>query len=1041
MSLRTQPNAKDLGGFSRLGRARASALFVWLLAASACGTTPAQQGSSPPEAVAAQKAAIHLNPGNNTISVSHEPNAWTGQYPQVTWAVSNGYGCTGTIIAPYAVLTAHHCNRQAPGTISWQASSDLHVSPWAYDNPYLFSNYTPDWWIQLNQANINAGGSTTDWPAMHDEMLVFVPDLSPQFLASHQINPIPINPYFSGDSFTLVGLGNTLGGVRDSVPDQFVPANPNTISVNPRDGYLSFDVSTPNFGTYDPGDSGGPSLACLTSSWTDGSTFVSARAMLATTNGPDTTPLGYYPGITMTPNQQNTVRLNSLWAMARADDADGDGLPLLCDSDPSNATASVNLCPAPIGAPVGSAVATVPSGQLACPFGYYPVGLKGQIGASLTAIAVECRPVACFGATTCTDSYSLVVTDPFGGTTDNAYETVCATGERMTGLKGTSDANKIYSLTPQCLASSGAVHQAPTVGPAGSGTAFNLACGGNNLQGFQARSTAKNSATGLHALCAPALETYMSGPGPTDRTTMQCPPGQVVVGLGYSIYYPGYDMHMAGVLCNDRAAVAAGQAIVQSQTTVLRAGYEAGFWVNSSVEPDTTATLHAPPNWTEVYCPTGSAMTGVTFSWDSTGTTSDGNAAVSGFQQMHCQDIQSASGPATTVPINAGNIGGAYTSYTLSAAPSIVDGVLFVDGLFLQGLGLHAIRPPAAPTSLKVSSVTAAAIGLTWNGSTSGVAYSVYRSTTTPFTPSANTRIATDLATTTYSDTGYAPSLTNYYYVEASNPDGSSWPSNEVSVAGPPMSAPTGLVATAAPAASTSPQIILTWNAMPGSGVTYNIYGSAAPGFVPSTANLFQTNVSITNYTDSGQSQPQFILYNLTPYYYAVAAARAGGESLPSSVVGATTPGYQIDCGVAATGTPPAPWLYDQFFTGGSPPINHANLIDTSGVTNPAPMVVYQTSNAGTPLYTLTDFAPGSSHLVRLHFADTYYSSPGSRVFGVTINGTAVLKGFDIAAAAGNKKNKAVIEQFTVKADASGNYNIQLVKGTNTPMIAGIEIQ
>src|SRR5262249_60821118 len=90
--------------------------------------------------------------------------------------------------------------------------------------------------------------------------------------------------------------------------------------------------------------------------------------------------------------------------------------------------------------------------------------------------------------------------------------------------------------------------------------------------------------------------------------------------------------------------------------------------------------------------------------------------------------------------------------------------------------------------------------------------------------------------------------------------------------------------------------------------------------------------------------------------------------------------------------------------------------------------------------YTIPGFAAGPSHTVRLHFAETFWSAAGSRIFNVSINGTAVLANFDIFAAAG-AKNKAIIRQFTVNANSSGQYVIQFTTVKDNSLINGIEVQ
>jgi hypothetical protein len=64
------------------------------------------------------------------------------------------------------------------------------------------------------------------------------------------------------------------------------------------------------------------------------------------------------------------------------------------------------------------------------------------------------------------------------------------------------------------------------------------------------------------------------------------------------------------------------------------------------------------------------------------------------------------------------------------------------------------------------------------------------------------------------------------------------------------------------------------------------------------------------------------------------------------------------------------------------------NIIDTSGLTNPAPQVVYQSERYGNMTYTLPGLAVGVSHRVRLHFAETYWSAPdkGGLMFPSTVS-------------------------------------------------------
>ena len=116
-----------------------------------------------------------------------------------------------------------------------------------------------------------------------------------------------------------------------------------------------------------------------------------------------------------------------------------------------------------------------------------------------------------------------------------------------------------------------------------------------------------------------------------------------------------------------------------------------------------------------------------------------------------------------------------------------------------------------------------------------------------------------------------------------------------------------------------------------------------------------------------------------------------------------------------------------------------SSTIDTSGVSYPAPESVYQSARLGDCLYTITNLAPNASYLIRLHFAETYWTHTGKRLFNVSINGKLVLSNFDIVATAG-AKNTAVIETSVMPANSHGTITIQFASVKDKAQIDGIEI-
>src|SRR5271154_5408638 len=141
---------------------------------------------------------------------------------------------------------------------------------------------------------------------------------------------------------------------------------------------------------------------------------------------------------------------------------------------------------------------------------------------------------------------------------------------------------------------------------------------------------------------------------------------------------------------------------------------------------------------------------------------------------------------------------------------------------------------------------------------------------------------------------------------------------------------------------------------------------------------------------------------------------------------------------ISAGGPAAAPYVADEDFTGGATS-DTTHAITTTGLSDPAPQSVYQHNRYGNFTYTVPGLTAGASYTVRLHFAEEYWTTAGSRTFNVLINGTQVLTDFDIFAAAGGEYI-AVIEPFTATASSTGAITIQFVTVKDNAQVNGIEI-
>lgn len=166
---------------------------------------------------------------------------------------------------------------------------------------------------------------------------------------------------------------------------------------------------------------------------------------------------------------------------------------------------------------------------------------------------------------------------------------------------------------------------------------------------------------------------------------------------------------------------------------------------------------------------------------------------------------------------------------------------------------------------------------------------------------------------------------------------------------------------------------------------------------------------------------------------------RTGTLSLAALTLFAVASASTVEFAVNAGGTVASPFVADAFFAGGGT-FSSGSTINTGGVTDPAPQAVYQSERYGNYTYTFPGLNMGENYRVRLHFAETFHSTTGQRRFNVLINGTQVLTNFDIVAEAGGQ-NIAIIKEFTVPANASGQIIVQFQNGpADNAKCSGIEI-
>jgi len=126
-----------------------------------------------------------------------------------------------------------------------------------------------------------------------------------------------------------------------------------------------------------------------------------------------------------------------------------------------------------------------------------------------------------------------------------------------------------------------------------------------------------------------------------------------------------------------------------------------------------------------------------------------------------------------------------------------------------------------------------------------------------------------------------------------------------------------------------------------------------------------------------------------------------------------------------------ARWAADYGSSGGSPATTGAAITGTSA---PA---LYQTQRVGA-LFSYALSVPNGKYVLGLSFAETGGSTTGQRVFNVSANGTALMTGFDVYAAAGGA-NKAITQSFLVNV-TNGQLALTFTGTTGQAALAALSL-
>ena len=124
-------------------------------------------------------------------------------------------------------------------------------------------------------------------------------------------------------------------------------------------------------------------------------------------------------------------------------------------------------------------------------------------------------------------------------------------------------------------------------------------------------------------------------------------------------------------------------------------------------------------------------------------------------------------------------------------------------------------------------------------------------------------------------------------------------------------------------------------------------------------------------------------------------------------------------------------WAADNSFTGGT-----ATNTGTQNIANTNESNFFQNRRIGNFTYSIA--IPNGNYNLQLGFAETFWTTTGSRTFNVSAQGNIILSAYDVFARAGGRLI-AKIESFPIVV-SSGLVNLVFTSVVDNAMVSNIEI-